>query len=40
MRANNESLLEKLLTHCCEAPPAGVGMGSEGVTKASIDGNT
>lgn len=40
MRANNESLLEKLLTHCSEAPPAGVrGLSSEGVNKASINGN-
>lgn len=31
MRANNESRLEKLLTHCSEAPPPGVrGLSSKG----------
>lgn len=40
MSANNESLLEKLLTHRCEAPPAGVRrMSSEGVTEGNINGN-
>lgn len=39
MRNNNESLLEKLLTHRGEAPSAGLALVSEGVTKASIDVN-
>lgn len=40
MSANNESLLEKLLTRRREAPPAGVrGLSSEGVIKGNINGN-